>query len=45
MAGMGNALAARLAPLTALDDRGAAVTLGRFWEAKPVVLGFVRHFG
>ena len=45
MAGMGNALAARLAPHPALDERGAAVTLGRFWEAKPVVLGFVRHFG
>ncbi len=45
MAAMGNALAARLAPLTALDERGTAVTLGRFWEAKPVVLGFVRHFG
>ena len=45
MAGMSNGLAGRLAHLTALDDRGAAVTLGRFWEAKPVVLGFVRHFG
>ncbi len=45
MARMSNALAARLAPLAALDERGASVTLGRFWEAKPVVLGFVRHFG
>jgi hypothetical protein len=45
MAGMSNALAARLAPLTALDERGGAVALGRFWETKPVVLGFVRHFG
>jgi len=45
MAGMGNALAARLAPLTALDERGGAVTLGPFWEATPVGLGFVRHFG
>jgi len=45
MAGMGNALAGRLAPLTPLDERGAAVTLGRVWEAKAVVLGFVRHFG
>lgn len=45
MAGMSNALAARLAPLAALDERGASVTLGRFWDAKPVVLAFVRHFG
>src|SRR6266542_6032673 len=45
MAGMGNALAARLAQVTALDERGATVTLGRFWDTKPVVLGFVRHFG
>ncbi len=45
MTGMGNGLAARLAPLTALDERGAGVTLGRFWEARPVVLAFVRHFG
>jgi hypothetical protein len=45
MAGVSNALAARLAPLTALDEHGASVTLGRLWDAKPVVLAFVRHFG
>jgi hypothetical protein len=45
MAGMGNALAARLAPLTALDERGENVTLGSFWTSRPVVLAFVRHFG
>lgn len=45
MAGMGNRLAARLAPLTALDERGTAVSLGGFWESRPVVLAFVRHFG
>lgn len=45
MAGMSNALAARLAPLPALDERGASVTLGRLWDAGPVVLAFVRHFG
>ena len=39
------ALAARLAPLTVLDERAGAVTLGRFWDRQPVVLGFVRHFG
>jgi hypothetical protein len=42
---MGNALAARLAPLTVLDERGTAVPLGPFWADQPVVLGFVRHFG
>jgi hypothetical protein len=45
MAGMGNQLAARLAPLTALDERGASVTLGGLWRSRPVVLAFVRHFG
>lgn len=45
MGGMGNALAARLAQVTAQDERGATVPLGRFWDTKPVVLGFVRHFG
>jgi hypothetical protein len=45
MAGMSNALAAELAPLTVLDEHGGTVTIGRFWEATPVVLGFVRHFG
>ncbi len=45
MAGMGNALATRLAPLTVLAERGASVTLGAFWKAQPVVLAFVRHFG
>jgi hypothetical protein len=42
---MSNALAGRLASLTALDERGAAVIIGRFWETHPVVLAFVRHFG
>ena len=45
MRDMSNGLAGRLAPLAALDERGTAVTLGSFWETKPVVLGFVRHFG
>ena len=42
---MSNDLAGRLAPLTALDERGAAVTLGHLWRTSPVVLAFVRHFG
>ena len=37
--------AVRLAPLTALDERGSSVTLGTFWREHPAVLGFVRHFG
>ena len=45
MTGMGNQLADRLAPLTVLDERGAAVTLGGLWASRPVVLAFVRHFG
>ncbi len=42
---MSNDLAARLAPLTVLDERGVAVALGSLWERRAVVLGFVRHFG
>ena len=45
MLGMGNDFARRLAPLTALDERGGAVVLGSFWDTRPVVLSFVRHFG
>lgn len=45
MVAMGNDFARRLAPLTALDERGGAVPLGPFWDTKPVVLSFVRHFG
>ena len=45
MLGMGNDFARRLAPLTALDERGGAVVLGPFWDTRPVVLSFVRHFG
>ena len=42
---MGNDFARRLAPLAALDEGGRAVVLGPFWDTKPVVLSFVRHFG
>ena len=45
MLDMSNGVAGRLAPLPVLDERGASVTLGSFWETGPVVLGFVRHFG
>jgi hypothetical protein len=42
---MSKALAAALAPMTVLDERGAAVPLGSQWTRRPVVLTFVRHFG
>jgi hypothetical protein len=42
---MSDSLATRLAPRTALDERGAQVTLGSFWKDRPAILGFVRHFG
>lgn len=45
MLGMGNALAAQLAPLSVLDEQGARVRLGRFWVDETIVLAFVRHFG
>ena len=38
-------LAARLAPLTVLDERGRATVLGSAWEHRPAVVAFVRHFG
>ena len=34
-----------LAPLTALDERGQAIPLGTFWQVRPAVVAFVRHFG
>jgi len=38
-------LAARLAPLTVLDERRGTVALGPLWGERPTVLSFVRHFG
>jgi hypothetical protein len=38
-------LAARLAPLTVLDERGRPAMLGSTWELRPAVVAFVRHFG
>lgn len=38
-------VASALAPLTALDEHGVPVALGTFWADRPVVVGFVRHFG
>jgi hypothetical protein len=45
MPGMSDALAAALAPMTVLDERGHAVPLGGQWKGRPIVLTFVRHFG
>jgi hypothetical protein len=42
---MSDSFATRLAPTTALDERGAQVRLGSFWMDRPAVVGFVRHFG
>ena len=45
MPGMSKPLAARLAPLTVLDERGHPAVLGSTWEHRPAVVAFIRHFG
>jgi hypothetical protein len=42
---MSKPLAARLAPLTVLDEHGRAVVLGASWAHRSAVVAFVRHFG
>ncbi len=42
---MADTLAARLARLTVFDGEGRALTLGGYWDKRPTVLAFVRHFG
>ena len=42
---MTGTLASRLASLTVLDGEGRAVPLAGFWDKRPAVLAFVRHFG
>jgi hypothetical protein len=42
---MSGTLAGRLGQLTVLDGEGRAVPLAGFWDARPAVLAFVRHFG
>ncbi len=37
--------AARLAPLSLLDDEGRPVRLGDLWAKRAVVLAFLRHYG
>jgi hypothetical protein len=36
---------AALADCVVLDERGGSKRLGDLWADRPVVLGFVRHFG
>jgi hypothetical protein len=42
---MSKPLAARLAPLTVVDERGSATVLGSIWKQRAAVVAFVRHFG
>ena len=42
---MADTVATRLARLAVLDDEGRAITLGGYWDRRPAVLAFVRHFG
>ena len=42
---MADTLAARLGRLTVQDAEDRAVPLAGFWEKRPAVLAFVRHFG
>jgi hypothetical protein len=35
----------QLEKVEALDPEGRAVRLGEFWQERPVVLVFIRHFG
>ncbi len=38
-------IAHALAPVLATDLEGRPIRLGALWEARPVVLVFLRHFG
>jgi hypothetical protein len=38
-------IASRLSPIKVLDPEGRSIALGSYWEEKPVVLVFIRHFG
>jgi hypothetical protein len=35
----------QLEKIEALDPEGRPVRLGAFWQERPVVLVFIRHFG
>jgi len=38
-------LAGKLAGMDVLDPAGQSVRLGTYWQDRPAVLVFVRHFG
>ena len=38
-------IASKLSSIEVLDPEGRSVALGRFWQERPVVLVFIRHFG
>jgi hypothetical protein len=38
-------LSSQLEKIEALDPEGRPVRLGEFWQERPVVLVFIRHFG
>jgi hypothetical protein len=38
-------VATKLESLELLDPEGSTVRLGTFWQERPVVLTFIRHFG
>ena len=38
-------VARRLSPIELRDWQGVKQRLGDFWEERPVVLVFIRHFG
>ena len=42
---MAATVATALAPMSALDERGQTVPLASFWQLRPAVVAFVRHFG
>ena len=42
---MTETLSQRLADMVLPDANGKAIRLGSLWEANPVVLAFLRHYG
>ena len=42
---MTESLSATLAPIVLPDPDGAELRLGSFWEERPAVVVFLRHYG
>jgi hypothetical protein len=40
-----SSVAGRLSNIKLLDWQGVPQRLGEFWEKRPIVLVFIRHFG